>query len=91
MEGLRSYQDIPGVEWVPCPEPFISIDQSKCTGCGDCLRVCLGDVFRMRRKKAEVSSLDRCMECGSCLYVCEARAINFSWPAGGTGYRSEWG
>jgi NAD-dependent dihydropyrimidine dehydrogenase PreA subunit len=91
MEKVRCFDDIPGVEWVPAPEPFILIDKSKCTGCGDCLRVCLAGVFKLRDKKAEVASLDRCMECASCLYICEARAVDFSWPSHGTGYRSEWG
>jgi NAD-dependent dihydropyrimidine dehydrogenase PreA subunit len=91
MGETRSYEDIPGVEWIPAPEPFISIDESKCNGCGDCLRVCLAGVFVLRKKKAKVASLERCMECASCLYICEARAINFSWPTRGSGYRSEWG
>lgn len=86
-----SFEEIPGVTWIPVPEPFISVDASRCTGCGDCVRVCLGDVFRLRNEKAEVASLDRCMECAACLFICEAGAIHFSWPARGSGYRSEWG
>ena len=31
------------------------------------------------------------MECAACWYVCEENAIFFSWPNGGTGYRSDWG
>ncbi len=91
MEEIRKHEDIPGVEWVPAPRPFISVDASRCTGCGDCLRVCLAGVFRLRDKKAEVAGLDRCMECASCLFICEAGAVDFNWPAQGTGYRSEWG
>jgi NAD-dependent dihydropyrimidine dehydrogenase PreA subunit len=91
MEEVRSFEDIPGVEWVPAPEAFILIDEAKCTGCGNCLRICLGKVFKLRDKKAEVASLDRCMECASCLFICEPGAIEFRWPTNGTGYRSEWG
>jgi NAD-dependent dihydropyrimidine dehydrogenase PreA subunit len=91
MEEVRAFKDIPGVEWVPAPEPFILIDEARCSGCGNCLRVCLANVFKLRDKKAEVASLDRCMECASCLFVCEPGAIDFRWPNHGTGYRSEWG
>ena len=91
MQETRSFDDIPGVEWIPAPEPFIAIDESRCTGCGDCVRVCLGDVFKLRDGKAVIRSLDRCMECASCLFICESGAIDFSWPAHGSGYRSEWG
>jgi ferredoxin-like protein FixX len=91
MEDTLSFKDIPGVVWVRAPNSFISIDKSKCTGCADCVRVCLANVFKMADKKAEVRSLDRCMECASCLFICEPKAINFCWPNHGTGYRSEWG
>jgi ferredoxin-like protein FixX len=91
MKKEYSFKDIPGVTWVPVPEPFISIDKTKCIGCANCIKVCLAGVFRMKDKKAEIKSLDRCMECASCLYICESRAIEFSWPIHGSGYKSEWG
>ncbi|MCX5849112.1 MAG: 4Fe-4S binding protein [Deltaproteobacteria bacterium] len=91
MKQYYSFEDIPGVKWVQVPEPFISIDQSKCTGCANCVKVCLAGVFKIKDKKAEINSLDRCLECASCLFICESRAINFSWPKHGSGYQSEWG
>jgi ferredoxin len=90
-ESLRQFEDIPGVVWVPPPEEFITVDRDACTGCGDCVRVCLASVFRLREGKAEVARLERCMECAACFFVCEPGAVDFQWPKFGTGYRSEWG
>jgi ferredoxin-like protein FixX len=45
----------------------------------------------MAEGKARIKSLDLCMECGSCWYVCTEEAIIFTWPKGGTGFRTEWG
>ncbi|MEJ2295228.1 MAG: hypothetical protein P8Y23_10725 [Candidatus Lokiarchaeota archaeon] len=42
-------------------------------------------------RKAKLKSLENCMECASCWYVCEPEAIDFTWPLGGTGFRSDWG
>ena len=90
-EKVRTSEKYPGVEWVGAAGEFIKVRQEKCTGCGDCLRVCLSDCFEIVDKKARVKSLDECMECASCWYVCPEEAIDFSWPPGGTGYRSNWG
>ncbi|MBN2178647.1 MAG: 4Fe-4S binding protein [Deltaproteobacteria bacterium] len=53
--------------------------------------VCLGDCYEIVEKKARIKSLDTCMECGACWYACPEDAIDFSWPPGGTGFRTEWG
>jgi NAD-dependent dihydropyrimidine dehydrogenase PreA subunit len=79
------------VEWVGKSGDFIKIDEDKCIGCLNCVKVCLGDCFEMVEKRVRIKSLDKCMECASCWYVCQAEAIIFSWPPGGTGYRSDWG
>lgn len=88
---IRTFQDIPGVEWVPETGRFITVNSDTCTGCANCIKVCLGECFEMVDKKAVIKSLDRCMECGACWYVCENESISFSWPRGGTGFRTEWG
>jgi NAD-dependent dihydropyrimidine dehydrogenase PreA subunit len=88
---VKTYSDIPGVEWVPGTGEFITVDPEKCTGCGDCIKVCLGNCYAIKNKIAKVKSLDKCMECGACWYVCEPEAISFSWPQGGTGFKTKWG
>ncbi len=81
----------PGVGWTKSPVDFIRIDREKCSGCGDCIRVCLAGCFVVEKKIARVRSLDECMECGSCWYICDREAIVFSWPKGGTGFRTRFG
>jgi NAD-dependent dihydropyrimidine dehydrogenase PreA subunit len=90
-EMARISDRFPGVEWIDGAGTFIRIDEKKCTGCGNCIKVCLGRCFEIEKKLARIKSLDECMECASCWYVCGEGAIGFSWPPGGTGYRSDWG
>jgi NAD-dependent dihydropyrimidine dehydrogenase PreA subunit len=88
---MHTHKKFPGVEWVDGAGDFIRVDAVKCTGCANCMNVCLGDCWEIMDRKAKIKSLDTCMECASCWYVCDAGAILFSWPKGGTGYRSDWG
>lgn len=86
-----TFEHIPGVEWVEGTGDFIQVDAAACTGCGNCIKVCLSGCFEIRDRKASVKSLAACFECGACWYVCEDEAIRFSWPSGGTGFKTEWG
>jgi len=91
VKKTRSSNKFPGVEWIDGTGTFISIDTNKCTGCGNCIKVCLAECYEIKRKKARIKNLDLCMECGSCWYVCAEEAIVFAWPKGGTGFRTMWG
>jgi NAD-dependent dihydropyrimidine dehydrogenase PreA subunit len=87
----RTFEEWPGIEWVESSGEFIKLAEDKCTGCAYCVRVCLGGCYEIKGKKAGIKSLDSCMECAACWYVCPEGAIDFSWPPGGTGYRTDWG
>jgi ferredoxin len=50
-------------------------DPAKCTGCGRCVQVCPGEVFRMQEGKASIIDRDRCMECGACALNCDFGAL----------------
>ena len=91
VKKARTSRSFPGVEWVGTTGAFISVNRDKCRGCGRCVKVCLGGCWGLAGKKARIKGLGLCMECGSCWYVCPEGAISFSWPKGGTGFRTSWG
>lgn len=68
-------------------DAFITVDRSRCTGCGACARVCLPALWRMRGGVAVLAPgfQSACLECAACWQVCEAGAIAFRFPPGGTG------
>ena len=70
---------------IPVTEHFIEIDTKKCTGCGNCVIICGGEVFEVKKKKAVVAHIAGCLECGNCEVVCMVNAIKFHVPHGGTG------
>lgn len=53
--------------------PHVNID--KCTGCGQCVKVCPPLVFELREKKSEVIYGERCYACGHCWAVCPEEAV----------------
>ena len=88
---VKTFEEFLGVEWAEGTGEFIKINKDRCIGCMNCVNVCLAECFEMVEKKAQVKNLENCMECASCWYVCQEDAIIFSWPLGGTGYKSNWG
>lgn len=57
---------------------FQIIDSQKCTGCGDCVRVCSQEIFSQTAdKKVTIHESQRCVKCGRCLAVCPTHAIKF--------------
>ncbi len=66
---------------------FISIDNEKCNNCGRCLVICIKNLWKKKDGKIYIvpEYKSKCVECGSCALVCEPGAIDFSYPAGGTG------
>lgn len=60
----------------------LSLDASKCTGCGMCLTVCPHDVFEMQGKTVAIADRDACMECGACAKNCPVSALSVSVGVG---------
>jgi NAD-dependent dihydropyrimidine dehydrogenase PreA subunit len=72
---------------------FIKYDREKCNGCGLCYLVCSFNLWAVKQRKAKlaVRYQELCLECGACEEICEPGAIEFSYPAGGTGVVIEYG
>ena len=66
---------------------FIKLNVEKCNGCGRCAIVCVVNVWLVRGGKAQLKGdyKEKCLECAACYSVCDIGAIDFSYPAGGTG------
>jgi ferredoxin len=61
---------------------MIRFDDSKCTGCGVCVKACPRGALRMREKKAYCVSYETCMECGACMLNCEFGAVSVTKGTG---------
>lgn len=53
----------------------LRIDLARCTGCGQCLKVCPVGAISLVNSKASINS-DTCILCGACLYACPRAAIS---------------
>ena len=72
---------------------FITIYREKCNGCGYCVKICVVNLWGIKEGIALIRDdyKEKCLECGSCGQVCAPGAIDFSYPAGGTGVVYEQG
>ncbi len=72
---------------IPGMGDFIKIDRNKCNGCGMCVRICIVNLWGIKDNIAFIRDdyKEKCLECGCCGQVCEPNAIDFNYPAGGTG------
>jgi len=87
----KKFKEFPGVRWITPSEDFITINIELCSGCAACINVCLAECFILKEGKAQIKSLEKCMECSSCWYICPTDAIQFNYPAGGTGFKTLYG
>lgn len=52
-----------------------TIDEEKCTACGECVDVCPAEVLEAAEKTAVVAKVADCLGCESCVSVCPEEAI----------------
>jgi MinD superfamily P-loop ATPase len=55
-----------------------TLDDAKCTGCGDCVAVCPTRCLEMRRKSPWLARPADCVSCSACAIVCPTDAIRMS-------------
>lgn len=51
----------------------VTLDESKCVGCTNCIKRCPTEAIRVRGGKAVITS-ERCIDCGECIRVCPHHA-----------------
>lgn len=51
----------------------VTLDESKCVGCTNCIKRCPTEAIRVRGGKAVITS-ERCIDCGECIRICPHHA-----------------
>lgn len=53
---------------------LVHVDPERCHGCGECARMCQGNVFEISRQ-AYAARPENCLGCRACVALCERHAI----------------
>lgn len=64
----------------------LTLDGSRCVGCGSCTLVCPHGVYALNGKKTQIVDRDGCMECGACQTNCPTGAISLTPGVGCASY-----
>jgi NAD-dependent dihydropyrimidine dehydrogenase PreA subunit len=54
---------------------MVTVDKSKCDGCGTCVSVCPQQVFELQSEKSEPVNMSECINCLTCTENCPPQAI----------------
>ncbi len=57
---------------------IIVVDEEKCKACGECVKICPGEIYKIENDRVIVGNSADCSGCQSCVSVCENQAINIS-------------
>ena len=65
---------------MPAIHELPDLDETRCTGCGDCVSVCPADCLEMAASLPWLPRPDDCTSCSLCALVCPAEAIKMRPP-----------
>ncbi len=54
----------------------INVDKEKCTGCGECVENCPGEVYELIDGKATPTNSEECHGCQTCVELCDEDAVS---------------
>ena len=57
------------------------LDETRCSGCADCVAVCPTDCLIMQRAAPYLVRPTDCVSCGLCVLVCPSAALQLGEPA----------
>jgi ferredoxin len=60
----------------------LTLDDSKCSGCGTCVTVCPHGVFVLENGKTHIEDRGACTECGACARNCRSGAVTVNSGVG---------
>lgn len=64
-----------GCQMLPSKSAFLTVEETSCIGCGDCIKVCEADAIILIGDKAIIDP-SKCVQCGKCVKVCPYDAIH---------------
>jgi ferredoxin len=56
------------------------LDETRCTGCADCVTCCPTDCLEMAQALPWLPRPLDCISCGACVLVCPAEALRLAEP-----------
>jgi NAD-dependent dihydropyrimidine dehydrogenase PreA subunit len=56
----------------------ITLDETKCKVCGECVKICPVEIYKQEGARVVVGNTDECSGCQSCISVCESQAITIT-------------
>ncbi|HEV2331067.1 MAG TPA: 4Fe-4S dicluster domain-containing protein [Verrucomicrobiae bacterium] len=56
----------------------ITIDETKCNVCGECVNICPNQIYQLEDSKLVVGNTAECSNCQSCVSVCSPEAITIT-------------
>jgi NAD-dependent dihydropyrimidine dehydrogenase PreA subunit len=56
----------------------IVIDEKKCKVCGECVKICPVEIYKLEGDRLVVGNSADCSNCQSCISVCENEAITIT-------------
>jgi NAD-dependent dihydropyrimidine dehydrogenase PreA subunit len=63
------------------PRELPLLDETRCTGCGDCVAVCPVACLILVRRKPWLARPGDCVACSLCVLVCPESALSLAEPA----------